>query len=93
MSRVYASHHVYCQTTNLKKLIDQFENLHRVPTLRPEVRRLATKRDEAWRHCEAAANQIESQEDSVLDRVEKRLAQYVFAKQHFAIWFEMVLYT
>jgi len=73
----------------LKKEIRQTGNLPDKLTLQRQARTLETKRDEAWRAYDAAAKEIETQKDGLLDQVEERLGQNVSDQELFTIRFEV----
>ncbi|MBI4760409.1 MAG: DEAD/DEAH box helicase family protein [Chloroflexi bacterium] len=49
------------------------------------LRKLETKRDEAWRNYDAASKELEKQKDSLLDEVSKRLEQKSGSQELFVI--------
>lgn len=49
------------------------------------LRKLETKRDEAWRNYDAASKELEKQKDSLLDEVSKRLEQKSGSQKLFVI--------
>ena len=53
--------------------------------LEREKRQLDTKRDEAWKHYEQAAKEIEARNDALIDVVEKAMQQAVSEAQLFTV--------
>jgi superfamily II DNA or RNA helicase len=74
---------------DLKRQIRQTGNLPDKLSLQRKARDFEKKRDEAWRTYDEAAKQIEVEKDSLLDRVEKHLAQSVATEDLFAITFQI----
>ena len=53
-----------------------------------ELKKLGTKRDEAWRDYDVSSREIEEQKDSLLDETSKRLEQQIANKMLFTInWY------
>lgn len=77
------------QIKAMKKEVRQIGNLPEKLALQRKARTLETARDEAWRTYDAAAKEIETQKDGLLDQVEERLGQDVSDKRLFAIRFEI----
>ena len=50
-----------------------------------ELKKLGTKRDEAWRNYDASSREIEKQKDALLDETSKRLEQNTHTETLFAI--------
>ncbi len=73
----------------LKKEIRQTGNLPDKLARQRQARTLETKRDDAWRAYDAAAKDIETQKDGLLDQIEARLGQNVAEEQLFAIRFRV----
>jgi ERCC4-related helicase len=73
----------------MKKEVRQIGNLPEKLALQRKARALETARDEAWRAYDAAAKDIETQKDGLLDQVEERLGQEVSDEPLFAIRFEI----
>jgi hypothetical protein len=73
----------------LKKQIRQTGNLPEKLTLQRRARVIETKRDEAWRAYDAAAKDIETQKDDLLDQIEERLGQSVSDEPLFAVRFKI----
>src|SRR6185436_3550506 len=79
----------------LKELAEQIKEVRRSARTAPnlpeklklerEKRQLDAKRDEAWKHYENAAKDIEARKDALLDDVEKRLEQQVSERELFTI--------
>jgi hypothetical protein len=53
--------------------------------LEREKRNIETNRNEAWKEYEQAAREIEKRKDSLIDEVEKKLAQQLTQKELFTI--------
>jgi vacuolar-type H+-ATPase subunit I/STV1 len=53
------------------------------------LRKLETRRDEAWRNYDAASKELEKQKDGLLDEVSKRLEQSTVSTSLFAIHWEL----
>lgn len=77
------------QIKAMKKEVRQIGNLPEKLALQRKARTLETARDEAWRAYDAAAKEIETQKDGLLDQVEERLAQDVSDEPLFSIRFEI----
>ncbi len=77
------------QIKTMKKEVRQIGNLPEKLALQRKARTLETARDEAWRAYDAAAKEIETQKDGLLDQVEERLGQDVSDELLFAIRFEI----
>lgn len=77
------------QIKAMKKEVRQIGNLPEKLALQRKARTLETARDEAWRAYDAAAKEIETQKDGLLDQVEERLGQDVSDEPLFAIRFEI----
>ena len=77
------------QIKAMKKEVRQTGNLPDKLALQRKARSLETMRDEAWRAYDAAAKEIETQKDGLLDQVEERLGQNVSDEPLFAIRFEI----
>jgi ERCC4-related helicase len=75
---------------DLKRQIRQTGNLPEKLALQRKTRELEKKRDEAWRTYDEAAKHIETEKDSLLDRVEEQLAQTLATEDLFTITFEIV---
>lgn len=73
------------QIKAMKKEVRQTGNLPDKLALQRKARSLETMRDEAWRAYDAAAKEIETQKDGLLDQVEERLGQDVTDEPLFAI--------
>jgi len=50
-----------------------------------DLKKLGTKRDEAWRNYDASSREIEQQKDALLDETSKRLEQITHSETLFAI--------
>lgn len=77
------------QIKALKKEVRATGNMPDKLALQRQARGLETKRDEAWRAYDSAANEIEVQKDGLLDQVEERLGQSVSDEELFAIRFQI----
>jgi len=73
------------QIKAMKKEVRQIGNLPEKLALQRKARTLETARDDAWRAYDAAAKEIETQKDGLLDQVEERLGQDVSDEPLFAI--------
>jgi superfamily II DNA or RNA helicase len=73
----------------LKRQIRQTGNLPDKLALQRKSRELEKKRDEAWRAYDEAAKHIETEKDSLLDRVEEQLAQSLSTEDLFTITFQI----
>ncbi len=85
--------------TNLKEMDDQIKELKKqvrhsssLPEkieLQKKVKTLDKKRDEAWREYDAAAKEIETRKDELIDAVEARLKQNIAETTLFDIEWEV----
>lgn len=50
-----------------------------------DLRKLETKRDEAWRNYDAASRELDRQKDTLLDEISKRLEQSTETESLFVI--------
>jgi superfamily II DNA or RNA helicase len=73
----------------LKRQIRQTGNLPDKLALQRKARELEKKRDEAWRTYDEAAKHIETENDSLLDRVEEQLNQTLTTEDLFTITFQI----
>jgi len=78
------------QIKAMKKEVRQIGNLPEKLALQRKARTLETARDEAWRAYDAAAKEIETQKDGLLDQVEERLGQDVSDEPLFAIRWSII---
>jgi hypothetical protein len=76
-------------TLEFKRQIRAAGTLPEKVALQKQARGLETRRDEAWRSYDAAAKDIETEKDRLLDSVEARLSQTVSEDILFEIRFEI----
>jgi len=60
-----------------RKAARSFSNLPEKLELQRELKKIGTKRDEAWRNYDASSRDIEEQKDDLLDAISQRLHQSI----------------
>ena len=63
------------QIANMKKESRTARNLQEKIEIRKDVRKLESKREDAWKDYDAATKDIEKHKDGLIDKVESRLQQ------------------
>jgi len=72
-----------------RKAARSFSNLPEKLELQRELKKIGTKRDEAWRNYDASSRDIEEQKDDLLDAISQRLHQSIECNNLFFIQWEL----
>ena len=78
------------EITEKRKIIRRAGTMPEKLTLQRQLQKLEQQRDDAWRAYDAAAKQVQTDKDKLLNDIEVRLEQHVTSEDLFTIRFEVV---
>jgi hypothetical protein len=78
------------EITEKRKIIRRAGTMPEKLTLQRQLQKLEQQRDDAWRAYDAAAKQVQTDKDKLLNDIEARLEQHVTSHDLFTIRFEVV---